>query len=70
MSLSYTVAYKWVTVIDAVKFEFNDKISKDGPTRTDTRNRQIVSVVSVSVFFQNRYFNRYQKKNLPSSIIS
>jgi len=26
MSLCYTVGYKWVTVMDGVKFEFNDII--------------------------------------------
>jgi len=27
MSLCCTVGYKWVTVIDGIKFEFNDIIS-------------------------------------------
>ena len=37
MSLCCTVGYKWVTVMDGVKFEFNDIISlykKNDPDRS------------------------------------
>ena len=42
MSLCCTVVYKWVTVMDGIKFEFNDIISLY--TKNDSDRRRVFSL--------------------------
>jgi len=51
MSFCCTVGYKWATVMDCVKFEFNDIISLYEYKKNDSERRRFINLDFLNFYY-------------------